>query len=430
MKRATAKEFQPLPRHRSISVAAITIITLCSLASGEPVMASGSDALMQCVVSEAKQSGFSGVLSVARPEGTTVHALGAMGGPGSAKIKPNAQFNLGSASKMFTAVAVAQLVDAGKIDLDDPIGRFVSGLTPEASAVTIRQLLTHSGGLGNFFTPDTLPALQKARSLSELKPLMAGAKPAFPPGSRFQYSSSGFLALGLMIEQVSGLSYEAYLNDRIFKPSGMTQSTVRPAATDKRAMGMTTMPEMPPPGTAGMLGPVMPPPGSPAGQGGPVILLQGPPGGPSGPTGPMPPPPGPLRPAAEAGLDGNPAGGAYSTAADMQRFFAALMGGKLTSSRLRDALVAPQIEVTPAKGGVPARSFGLGFGVGSFKGHRWTGHNGGTLGVNVELMTFPDDQTTVVVMSNRDPPMANALIRRIQAILFDGAPCGPSAPPT
>jgi len=45
-------------------------------------------------------------------------------------------------------------------------------------------------------------------------------------------------------------------------------------------------------------------------------------------------------------------------------------------------------------------------------------------------MTFPDDQTTVVVMSNRDPPMANALIRRIQAILFDGAPCGPSTPPT
>jgi D-alanyl-D-alanine carboxypeptidase len=354
---------------------------------------------MQCVVSEAKQSGFSGVLSVARPEGTTVHALGAMGGPGSAKIKPNAQFNLGSASKMFTAVAVAQLVDAGKIDLDDPIGRFVSGLTPEASAVTIRQLLTHSGGLGNFFTPDTLPALQKARSLSDLKPLMAGAKPAFPPGSRFQYSNSGFLALGLMIEQVSGLSYEAYLNDRIFKPSGMTQSTVRPAAADKRALGMTTMPEMPPPGTAGL-------------------------------RGPMPPPPGPLGPAAEAALDGNSAGGAYSTAADMQRFFVALMGGKLTSIRLRDALVAPQIEVTPAKGGVPARSFGLGFGVGSFKGHRWTGHNGGTLGVNVELMTFPDDQTTVVVMSNRDPPMANALIRRIQAILFDGAPCGPSIPPT
>lgn len=322
-----------------------------------------------------------------------------MGGPGSAKIKPNAQFNLGSASKMFTAVAVAQLVDAGKIDLDDPIGRFVSGLTPEASAVTIRQLLTHSGGLGNFFTPDTLPALQKARSLSDLKPLMAGAKPAFPPGSRFQYSNSGFLALGLMIEQVSGLSYEAYLNDRIFKPSGMTQSTVRPAAADKRALGMTTMPEMPPPGTAGL-------------------------------RGPMPPPPGPLGPAAEAALDGNSAGGAYSTAADMQRFFVALMGGKLTSIRLRDALVAPQIEVTPAKGGVPARSFGLGFGVGSFKGHRWTGHNGGTLGVNVELMTFPDDQTTVVVMSNRDPPMANALIRRIQAILFDGAPCGPSTPPT
>jgi D-alanyl-D-alanine carboxypeptidase len=417
-----------VPIHRSISVTAIAIAiaTLCAPASGETAKAYSSAALLQCIVSEAQKIRFSGVVSITRPAGANVHAQGVMGGPGSSAIKPGAQFNLGSVGKMFTAVAVAQLVDAGKIALDDPIGRYVDGLTPEASAVTVRQLLTHSGGLGNFFTPDTLPTLQKARGLSDLKPLITDAKPAFAPGSRFQYSNSDFLALGLMIERVSGQSFGTYLDRHVFRPAGMTLSSIKPAPAAQRAIGMTTMPELPPPGAGVMRGPMMMPPPGPSGNAGaPVIILQGPPGATAGP---MMPPPGPLRPAAEAAIDGNSASGGYSTAADMQRFFAAFLAGKLTSIPMRDALMAAQIEVSPAKNGVPARYYGLGFGVGSYKGHRWTGHNGGALGVNVEALTFPDDQTTIVIMANRDPPMASGLLRKVQAMVFDGAPCGQAAP--
>jgi len=105
---------------------------------------------------------------------------------------------------MFTAVAVAQLIDAGKVQLGDPIGVQVKGLTPEAAVVTIRQLLTHSSGLGNFFSPENLPAIEKARTASDLLPLVAADKPSFAPGSRFQYSNTGFLLLGILVERISG----------------------------------------------------------------------------------------------------------------------------------------------------------------------------------------------------------------------------------
>lgn len=403
---------------------AATMILAMGLASVTHAAAAAlpdNQALRQCLASGTASPDFSGVIAITRAGETLTHSQGQTAGPGSAAIAADQQFNLGSAGKMFTAVAIAQLFDAGKISLDDPIGRYLDGLAPATAAVKVRQLLTHSGGLGNFFTPDNLQAMQQARQLSDLKPLIADEKPAFTPGSRFEYSNSGFLLLGLLIEKLSGQSYGDYLQAKIFGPSGMTASSLVPAAEPKRAIGMTTMPEMPP-----MAGPDMPPPGVP---GGPGIGAAGPMGPPPRGMGPPPagfrPPAGPLRPAAEAALIGNSAGGSYSTAADMQRFFAALLAGKLTSAASRDLLLSPQITVVPAKEGVPARSHGLGIGLGTAFGHPWVGHNGGTVGVNVETMAFPDDQATIVVLANRDPPVAGAVARRVEAMLFDGESCKP-----
>ena len=370
--------------------------------------------LHACAAQLAKAGDFSGVIAIARPGGGFTHSAGVMAGPGSAPITADARFNLGSATKMFTAVAVVQLVEAGKIGFDDPIGRHLPGLTPEAAAVTVRQLLTHSSGLPDFFRPENLPAMQKAQRLADLLPLLAGTRPGFAPGSRFEYSNSGFLLLGLMIERVSGQDYGRYLADHVFAPAGMTGSGLQPPP--QRAVGMTTMPEMP----AGMMigpppGPMMgPPPGRPPGAMGP------PPGG------MMMPPPGPLRPAAEAALMGTSAGGSFSTAADMQRFFDAFAAGKLTSAAMRDQLLARQIDV-PGPPGQPPRGHALGIGLGDYRGHRWFGHNGGTPGVNVETMAFPDDQTSVVVLANRDPPSALALLRSLLPVVIGGAPC--PAPP-
>lgn len=376
----------------------LTVIPICSANSVGPSPV-GSVRLQECVTAVAEESDFSGVILIAQPDGTIVHAQGLMSNMDGGAITSSTQFNLGSAGKMFTAVAVAQLVDAKKIELEDPVGRYVSGLTAEAGAVTIRQLLTHSGGLGNFFTPDNLLQLQEAQSLTELKPLIVNETPVFPPGSRFQYSNSGFLLLGLMIEQVSGQSYGDYLKKNIFGPLGMNASGLWPEEQSIRATGMTRMPEM--------LQPVGPSASSP-----PIPGMRRP-----------EPPTGPLRPAAEAVLAGNSAGGSYSSAPDLQRFFSALLAGQLTSSTMRDLLISPQIVVTPAKDGRPAHSHGLGFGVGAYDGRRWIGHNGGTLGVNVETMAFPDDQTSLIVMANRDPPVATEVMRKILPLLFDGATC-------
>jgi D-alanyl-D-alanine carboxypeptidase len=369
---------------------AAALLSAAALADGPP--APGGTPLARCIAAEARRLDFSGVVSIAQPDGTTVWARGQQDKAG--PIDAGTQFNLGSAGKMFTAVAVAQLVDKGQVRLDDAIGLYVKGLTKEASAVTVRQLLTHSSGLGNFFSPENLPTIEKARSVEDLLPLAAADKPAYPPGSRFQYSNSGFLLLGSLIERVSGQSYGDYLTQHLFGPAKMVGSGLDPASP--RAVGMTTMPAHPPRTPAG---------GSESGPAHP----------PRGPGGPQ----GPLRPAPEAALHGTPAGGGYSTAADLQRFFAALQQGQLTSPAMLKELGKAQIVAAPAKGESPQLDYGFGFGAGMAHGHRWLGHNGGAPGVNVETAAWPDDHTVLLVMSNRDPPAATLLFRELRAALFD-----------
>jgi CubicO group peptidase (beta-lactamase class C family) len=346
-----------------------------------PVMAGP---VQRCIAAAAGRLDFSGVVLVASAGRLTTYARGVTGGPGSAPITLHTRFNLGSASKMFTAVAVAQLIEAGRVRLDDRIDRYVPGLTPEASAVTIRQLLDHSSGLGNYFTPQNLPLLARARTLSDLLPLVANERPAFPPGVRFAYSDSGYLLLGLLIERVSGESYGEYLQEHVFAPARMTESALIPGGPPAWAVGMTAMP---PPIAA------------------PADLARAVHGSP--------------RPAPEAALRGGPAGGAFSTAGDMQRFFKALSLGRLTTTVSLHMLVATQIVASPAQGGQPERDYGFGFGVGRFSGHRWFGHNGGAPGVNAEATVFPEERVIVVVLANRDPPMATAMFRQVRLALFD-----------
>jgi CubicO group peptidase (beta-lactamase class C family) len=375
---------------RGLAVAAACAASALSASRPGPTARAASP-LRECIVKTAQALGFSGVISVVRAAGGATYAQGLTDGPGSAPIGAGTPFNLGSTGKMFTAVAVAQLIDAGAIKLDDPIGRHVAGLTAEASAVTVRQLLDHSSGLGNCFAPENLPALIKARSAIDLLPLAANDKPAFAPGSRFSYSDTGFLLLGLMIERVSGRSYGDYLRDHVFEPARMTATSLQPPPEPARAVGMTSMPPMTP--------------------GRPMLLAPG----------AAEPGRGALRPAQEAALWGGPAGGAFSTAGDMQRFFAALLAGKLTSAASLKMLVSPQIVAAQASPGQAEGDYGFGFGVGRFDGHRWFGHNGGAPGVNAEATAFPDDQTAIVVLADRDPPAATAVFRQLRAAIFEPA---------
>lgn len=415
--------------HRTAVVVGLAL--MLAFAARPAAATDAPNALQRCVAAKAEQLDFSGVVAVTeRGRPIAFLARGKLAGEGSAAITARTRFNLGSASKMFTAVAVAQLIDAGTVRLDDAIGTFVKGLTPEASAVTVRQLLTHSSGLGDFFEPQNMAAMMKARTASDILPLIAGDKPAFAPGSRFAYSNSGFALLGILIERVSGLSYGDYLARHVFAPAGMIDTGPDPMPLATLAVGMTAHQSgMAPPGPPSgpglvLIGPdgraMTPGAGGDAPGAGNPPMLRGPDGPALAPDRAAPAGTPALHPAPGAVEGyGTPAGGLFSTAADMQRFAQALLGDRLTRAATTAALTAPQILAAPATSSRPERNYGLGFGVGTEEGRKWFGHNGGTLGANTEFAVFPDEQLTLTVLSNRDPPMASTLFAYLRKLALN-----------
>ena len=324
---------------------------------------------------------------------------------------------------MFTAVAIGQLIEQGKVQLDEPVGRIVSGLTPEASKVTIRQLLTHTSGLGDFFRPENMAAMLKARSASDILPLISSDKPAFVPGTRFFYSNSGFALLGIVIERLSGMTYGEYLKRHVFAPAQMTHTGVDPQPLTTLAVGMTA---------GGMAMPAQPDT---------HLVLIGPDGKPL-PAGAQPPSGGnglrligpggrsvnaegadeidALRPAPGATEGyGSPAGGLFSTAEDMDRFGAALMHGTLVRPSTLTEFTSARVESAPATTDRAARHYGFGFGITEDGQLGWFGHNGGTLGANAEFWIQPDHQWVVSVLSNRDPPTATKVAGWTRSTLAD-----------
>jgi CubicO group peptidase (beta-lactamase class C family) len=174
---------------------------------------------------KAQAGKFSGVVMVAKDGKPLLQQ--AYGLADASKHTPNdidTKFCIASMGKMFTGVAIGQLVAQGKLSLDDKIGSYVQGLSPEiASQVTIGQLLSHTSGLGDVALGgenEKDPPRDLAGLVSQIKP----EKPQFTPGSQSSYSNDGFILLGAAIEKISGQSYESYLQDHIFQPAGMKQT--------------------------------------------------------------------------------------------------------------------------------------------------------------------------------------------------------------
>lgn len=134
---------------------------------------------------------------------------------------------LASAGKMFTAVSVLQLVETGKVDLDAPLGTYLTDYpNAEMARVTIRQLLQHRGGTGDMgiLARGDGDSRAKARTIADIVALNGNRAPSFPPGSRMEYSNYGFLLLGAVVERVSGQSYYDYVEEHVFAPAGMTSA--------------------------------------------------------------------------------------------------------------------------------------------------------------------------------------------------------------
>ena len=308
----------------------------------------------------AKEDQFSGTVLVTK-NGKTILSE-ARGFADREKTIPNSlstKFRIGSMNKMFTAVSILQLAQAGKIKLSEPFGKYITDYPNKdaASKVTIEQLLTHTGGTGDIFGPQFQEHRKELRSLQDYVNLYGKRGLEFEPGSRWEYSNYGFLLLGVVVERVSGKSYYDYVRENVYAPAGMSSSgsLTEDENVPGRSIGYTAF------------------------------------GG------------GALHPNTDTlPYRGTSAGGGYSTVEDLQRFAAALSGHKLLNAEYTDLLTAGKV-ATP-RGGKYAFGF---FDEGVESGMRHFGHGGGAPGMNGELQIYPQSGYVIAVLSNLDPPAAS-----------------------
>jgi CubicO group peptidase (beta-lactamase class C family) len=272
--------------------------------------------------------------------------------------KLDTRFRIGSMNKMFTAVSVLQLVQAGKIKLTDPLGKYITDYPNQdvATKVTIHHLLTHTGGTGDFFGPEYNAHRLELKTLNDYVALFGKRAPAFEPGSRWAYSNYGMVLLGVVIERVSKQSYYDYVAEHVYKPAGMTLSGSEPESEDVPGRSIGYM----------------------RAQGG---------GGWTPNTDTL-------------GYRASSAGGGYSTVGDLMKFADALMGHKLLSAENTDLLIKGKVD----SGG--GRMYAYGFEDGRKDGVGAVGHSGGAPGMSGDLRIYPQSGYVVAVLSNLDPPAA------------------------
>jgi hypothetical protein len=168
---------------------------------------------------------FSGNVLVAK-EGNAVYerSLGFADRANKMSINSATRFNLASINKTFTNTAIQQLITRGKLSLDDTVGKVLPDYPQETTrAATVDQLLHHTAGVADLFGEAfTQAAKDRFRSNADYYKFVSNLKPLFAPGARNQYCNGCYIVLGAIIERVSGMPYEKYVEENIFKPAAMT----------------------------------------------------------------------------------------------------------------------------------------------------------------------------------------------------------------
>lgn len=140
--------------------------------------------------------------------------------------KPEMVFRIASMTKQFTAVAILQLVQEGRVRFDDPLSKYVPGY-PGAEGITVEHLLTHTSGIMSYNNvPSYGATIREDRTPMQLVEGIRDEKPLFPPGERALYSNSGYLFLGLIIENAGGMTYADYMRTKLFTPLGLKHTAV------------------------------------------------------------------------------------------------------------------------------------------------------------------------------------------------------------
>ena len=140
-------------------------------------------------------------------------------------MTPNNVFQIGSMTKQFTAVGILILEEEGKLSLQDDIRAYISDFPVQGDSLTIRHLLNHTSGIKDFTKMKTIMQIaRKDLSPKELIDFFKDEPVEFSPGEKFEYNNSGYVVLGYVIEQVSGMSYENFIEEKVFDKVGMADS--------------------------------------------------------------------------------------------------------------------------------------------------------------------------------------------------------------
>jgi CubicO group peptidase (beta-lactamase class C family) len=263
------------------------------------------------------------------------------------------KFNLGSMNKMFTAVAIAQLVERGKLSFDDPLSKFLPEFPDKESAekIKIKHLLSHTAGLGGYFSPAWRESSRASyRTVDDMiKRAAADEKLLFEPGTRHRYSNTGMLVAGKVVEVASGQDYFEYVRQNVYTPAGMTNTDCYELdkVNPNLAIGYEKHYDEDSVSFRNNL--------------------------------------------FEHVMRGGPMGGGYSTVQDLVNFDRALRGNKLVGADLVSVMLSAKAEL---------RSPQYGYGFAIDNDLKTAGHGGGFLGINSNLDMFLGTPWTAAVMSN------------------------------
>jgi len=147
-------------------------------------------------------------------------------------IEPHMVFRIGSVTKQFTAVAILLLYEEGKLDLQEPLERFLPDYPTRGKTITVEHLLTHSSGIRSYTDmPEWMPLMRKDLKVEELIALFKDQPMDFEPGERWQYNNSGYILLGAILEKVSGITVQ-----RRFSPVEVDVKTDKPLPAERQAI--------------------------------------------------------------------------------------------------------------------------------------------------------------------------------------------------
>lgn len=288
------------------------------------------------------------------------------------KVTPDMIFRVASITKQFTAVCVLQLVQQGKVALDDPITKHVPGFDTRGKTITVENLLSHTSGLPNYTTTsDYDKGMTRDLKPAEILELVAGKPLEFEPGASFRYSNTNYVLLGMLIEKVSGRTYAENIETSIAKPLGLadTRYSRNDARTPRHARGYDQE-------SSGRWVPMKP-----------LSMSQ---------------------PYA--------AGAIESTVDDLAKWTQALTDGKAVDSKLL------QGAWTPHKPTAGPSDYGYGWFIRTESGERWIGHNGGINGFMSASIWIPEKKVFVAILSNGLGGAAPEMLLRRLALEAVGRP--------